>query len=143
MIFKSYFLNQDQDRLTEIERLSCFIIKNETPSDEQQLNDYKKILTNLLSCNYNWLCAEYENTGKVIAENNQAISVDTERVNDELYGKSYDLFHFDQYYLRAPETLLSIAQRYKFIFGENFVDLLDDFKVANKGILQLTKIKIN
>lgn len=140
-MFKSYFLNKDNSQLSQICELSSFLIQNDTPADEQQILDYKEKLITLLSYDYNWLCAEYENIGKLIEKNNAEIATDSEHENDDLYSKRYDFYHFNKHYILAPHTLFKTASSYQFIFGEDFNNCLDEYKSRNKEILNLTKPK--
>jgi len=142
-IFNSYFINQAGTLLSKINELSAFLIKNEKPTNDKQLLDYKEKLITLLSYDYNWLCAEYENTSKLIKENNAGIAADTAQKNDDLYSKSYDLYFFNKYYILAPHSLFKVASNYQFIFGEDFCYCIDEYKSKNKEILNLTKPKFS
>lgn len=136
-MFTSYFLNKE--KAVEINELSAFLMKNEKPNNEKEFFSFKERLIKFLSSDYNWLCAEYENTSKVIEENNKAISNDQDRKNEELYSESYNLYHFHKYYLLAPFNLLNLAHKYKFGFGKEFVEFIDNYKSKNKEILELTQ----
>lgn len=138
MSFNNYFLSQDLARLREINELSAFLIKNDNPTDGQQLIEVRDTLTKLLSYDYTWLWDEHNNIDKMIEENNKAIDADHERKNDDLYSKSYDLYFFHKYYILGPSTLSRIANRYKFIFGHTFCEYMDNFHSKNKAILKLT-----
>jgi hypothetical protein len=137
-VFNSYFINKDDGLLNQINELRAFFINKYNPVNRQQLNDYRERLIALLANDYNWLCVEYQNISKLIEENNAAIGADPDHKNDNLYSKSYDFYHFDKYFLRAPYSLLTIASKYQFIFGENFSRCLDEYKSRNKKILDLT-----
>lgn len=138
-LMENYFLNKDVEQITQINELSSFLIQNYKPTDEQQLLSYKERLITLLSYNYNWLCAEYKNTGKLIDENNADISADHEHQSDDLSSKSYSLYYFNKYYLLAPYSLFIHASLYQFVLGEDFRNCIDEYKFKNKEILSLIK----
>lgn len=143
IMFNHFFLNKDSSKLNQINELSSFLIQKEKSTDKQQLLIHKERLITLLSYDYNWLCAEHENIGILIEENNKAIAADPEHENDDLYSKSYDLYHFNKYYILAPFSLLKLASSYQFIFSEDFSNCIDKYKSKNKEILRLTEPKFH
>lgn len=141
IMITSYTLNPlNTQQLNQIKELSDFL-KNEAPTNEQQLLNHKERLITFLDHDYSWLCAEYENISKLIEENNKAIREDPDHKNDALYSKRYDLYYFYKYYILAPHNLLSAAHSYQFGFGNEFIKCIDNFKSKNKDILDLTKPK--
>ena len=116
IMITSYTLNPlNTQQLNQIKELSDFL-KNEAPTNEQQLLNHKERLITFLDHDYSWLCAEYENISKLIEENNKAIREDPDHKNDALYSKRYDLYYFYKYYILAPHNLLSAAHSYQFGF---------------------------